>query len=51
MVWSDGWWVGVVTGLDDTGDGTMQIYFPGMIINLHVHFLFASFSSLLPSVI
>lgn len=27
--WSDGWWEGVVTGLDDAGDGTMQIYFPG----------------------
>jgi hypothetical protein len=36
--------------LDDTGDGTMQIYFPGRTIKLHVHFLFASFSSLLPSV-
>jgi hypothetical protein len=48
--WSDGWWEGVVTGLDDTGDGTMQIYFPGRTIKLHVHFLFASFSSLLPSV-
>lgn len=29
--WSDGWWEGVVTGLDDSGDSTMQIYFPGML--------------------
>nr|DAD20248.1 TPA_asm: hypothetical protein HUJ06_021711 [Nelumbo nucifera] len=26
--WSDGWWEGVVTGVDD-GDGSLQVYFPG----------------------
>ena len=30
--WSDGWWEGVVTGLDNSGYGTMQIYFPGVLI-------------------
>ncbi|KAF5479051.1 hypothetical protein F2P56_005556 [Juglans regia] len=35
--WSDGWWEGVVTGLDNSGDGTMQIYFPGESIVLNVH--------------
>ncbi|KAG2678221.1 hypothetical protein I3760_12G133400 [Carya illinoinensis] len=34
--WSDGWWEGVVTGLDDSGDSTMQIYFPGESILLNV---------------
>ncbi|KAE8125402.1 hypothetical protein FH972_020213 [Carpinus fangiana] len=34
--WSDGWWEGVVTGLDDTGDGTMQIYFPGESLLLNI---------------
>ncbi|KAI4296031.1 hypothetical protein L6164_036021 [Bauhinia variegata] len=27
--WSDGWWEGVVTSVNDSGDGTLQIYLPG----------------------
>lgn len=34
--WSDGWWEGVVTGLDDTGDGTVQIYVPGESLLLNI---------------
>lgn len=28
--WSDGWWEGVVTGVDDSGDN-VQVFFPGKI--------------------
>ncbi|GMY30989.1 duf724 domain-containing protein 3 [Fagus crenata] len=35
--WSDGWWEGVVTGLDNSGDGTMQIYFPGESLLLNIN--------------
>lgn len=28
--WCDGWWEGVVTGVDISGTDTLQIYFPGM---------------------
>ncbi|CAJ1963926.1 unnamed protein product [Sphenostylis stenocarpa] len=27
--WSDGWWEGVVTRIDDCGDDNVQVYFPG----------------------
>ncbi|KAA8537278.1 hypothetical protein F0562_027035 [Nyssa sinensis] len=27
--WSDGWWEGVVTGVDVSGSGNIQVYFPG----------------------
>lgn len=30
--WSDGWWEGVVTGLDDSGNEDVHIYFPGNLI-------------------
>ena len=30
--WSDGWWEGVVTGLDNSSDGTTQIFIPGTLI-------------------
>ncbi|KAM4092205.1 hypothetical protein ACB094_06G020500 [Castanea mollissima] len=35
--WSDGWWEGVVTGLDNSGDGTMQIFIPGESLLLNIH--------------
>lgn len=30
--WSDGWWEGVVTGLDDSGKDNVDVYFPGILI-------------------
>lgn len=27
--WSDGWWEGVVTRIDNCGDDSVQVYFPG----------------------
>ncbi|XP_019435679.1 PREDICTED: uncharacterized protein LOC109342113 isoform X2 [Lupinus angustifolius] len=27
--WSDGWWEGVVCGIDNRGDDSVQVYFPG----------------------
>ncbi|XP_077222174.1 uncharacterized protein LOC143856012 isoform X2 [Tasmannia lanceolata] len=27
--WNDGWWEGVVTGVDGFGDDALQVYFPG----------------------
>ncbi|KAK7305232.1 hypothetical protein VNO77_43134 [Canavalia gladiata] len=27
--WSDGWWEGVVTRIDNCGDNSVQVYFPG----------------------
>ncbi|KAI8524948.1 hypothetical protein RHMOL_Rhmol13G0189400 [Rhododendron molle] len=27
--WSDGWWEGVVTGIDKPGDDNLHVYFPG----------------------
>ncbi|KAF5198744.1 Agenet domain-containing protein / bromo-adjacent domain-containing protein [Thalictrum thalictroides] len=27
--WYDGWWEGVVTGIDDCGNDSLQVYFPG----------------------
>jgi len=29
--WSDGWWEGVVIGIESCGDDSAQVYFPGMI--------------------
>lgn len=29
--WSDGWWEGVVTGIDKPGDDNLHVYFPGML--------------------
>lgn len=29
--WSDGWWEGVVTGIVDSGDESLQVYVPGML--------------------
>ena len=29
--WSDGWWEGVVTGLD-SGNDAVHVYFPGILI-------------------
>lgn len=28
--WSDGWWEGVITGVDISGNDTLHVYFPGM---------------------
>lgn len=28
--WSDGWWEGVISGIDDCGDDAVRVYFPGM---------------------
>lgn len=30
--WSDGWWEGVVTGVNSSGDDNFQVYFPGMFV-------------------
>lgn len=30
--WSDGWWEGVVTGLDVSGNDDVLVYFPGTLI-------------------
>ena len=27
--WSDGWWEGVITGIDSSGNDMLQVYFPG----------------------
>lgn len=27
--WSDGWWEGVITGVEISGPHTVQVYFPG----------------------
>ncbi|KAK1306820.1 hypothetical protein QJS10_CPA10g01817 [Acorus calamus] len=27
--WNDGWWEGVLTGVDNFGDDALQVYFPG----------------------
>ncbi|OIW04257.1 hypothetical protein TanjilG_00817 [Lupinus angustifolius] len=27
--WSDGWWEGVICGVDNCGDDSVQVYFPG----------------------
>jgi hypothetical protein len=28
--WSDGWWEGVITRVDISGNDTLHVYFPGM---------------------
>lgn len=30
--WSDGWWEGVITGLDDSGNDDVNVYFPGTLV-------------------
>lgn len=30
--WSDGWWEGVITEGKNSGDGPLQVYFPGMLV-------------------
>lgn len=30
--WSDGWWEGVITGVNNGGEDSMQVYFPGMVL-------------------
>ncbi|EEF39579.1 uncharacterized protein LOC8266943 [Ricinus communis] len=35
--WSDGWWEGVVTGIDSSTDDILQVYFPGESFFLSVH--------------
>lgn len=30
--WSDGWWEGVVTKVNDCADDFLQVYFSGMLI-------------------
>lgn len=27
--WSDGWWEGVITGVEISGPDTVQVYYPG----------------------
>ena len=29
--WSDGWWEGVVTKIDNNGGDALQVYFPGLL--------------------
>ncbi|KAL4273821.1 hypothetical protein GQ457_13G001530 [Hibiscus cannabinus] len=35
--WSDGWWEGVITGVNGSGDDNVQVYFPGenLFVNRH----------------
>ncbi|XP_023535763.1 uncharacterized protein LOC111797099 [Cucurbita pepo subsp. pepo] len=35
--WSDGWWEGVVTGLDVSGNDDVLVYFPGESLFLNIH--------------
>jgi len=28
--WSDGWWEGVITGFDTSGNDAVHVYFPGI---------------------
>ncbi|XP_017980597.1 PREDICTED: uncharacterized protein LOC18593312 [Theobroma cacao] len=35
--WSDGWWEGVVTGVNSSGDDNLQVYFPGENLFLSIH--------------
>ncbi|XP_022716759.1 uncharacterized protein LOC111275597 isoform X2 [Durio zibethinus] len=35
--WSDGWWEGVVTGANSSGDDNLQVYFPGENLFLNIH--------------
>lgn len=31
--WSDGWWEGVITGVNSSGDN-LQVYFPGIYLEM-----------------
>lgn len=35
--WSDGWWEGVITTIDNCGDDNVQVYFPGESLQMTVH--------------
>ncbi|KGN44066.1 uncharacterized protein LOC101209069 [Cucumis sativus] len=35
--WSDGWWEGVVAGVDDSGKDDVDVYFPGESLFLNIH--------------
>ncbi|MBA0606752.1 hypothetical protein Godav_019171 [Gossypium davidsonii] len=35
--WSDGWWEGVVTGVNSSGDDNFQVYFPGENLSMNIH--------------
>ncbi|XP_038685984.1 uncharacterized protein LOC119985712 isoform X1 [Tripterygium wilfordii] len=35
--WSDGWWEGVVTGVDKSVDNNLRVYFPGENSFLNIH--------------
>jgi hypothetical protein len=35
--WSDGWWDGVVTTIDNCGDDSVQVYFPGMLFYRYIY--------------
>ncbi|XP_039055603.1 uncharacterized protein LOC120198335 isoform X2 [Hibiscus syriacus] len=35
--WSDGWWEGVVTAVNSSGDDNVQVHFPGENLFLNVH--------------
>ncbi|XP_022753055.1 uncharacterized protein LOC111301551 [Durio zibethinus] len=35
--WSDGWWEGVITGVNSSGDDNLQVYFPGENLFLNIH--------------
>ena len=34
--WSDGWWEGVITGVNSSGDDNLQVYFPGIYFEIHM---------------
>ncbi|XWS27744.1 hypothetical protein CRYUN_Cryun25bG0006900 [Craigia yunnanensis] len=34
--WSDGWWEGVITGVNSSGDDNLQVYFPGENLFLNI---------------
>ncbi|GLT56969.1 hypothetical protein SLA2020_299810 [Shorea laevis] len=35
--WSDGWWEGVITGVNNGGEDSMQVYFPGENLSLNIN--------------
>ncbi|XWS51858.1 hypothetical protein CRYUN_Cryun11dG0018200 [Craigia yunnanensis] len=34
--WSDGWWEGVITGVNNSGDDNLQAYFPGIYFEIYM---------------
>jgi hypothetical protein len=37
--WSDGWWEGVVSGVDISGSDCLQVYLPGMVLYGNIRYI------------